>query len=238
MSQADFAPRLEIDPGLDPCPVWPALVWAEGLAELEAQASRAGLEAYLEEVLARARAVGEGFWPAEVRERVRAMLRHGKYKPSGRSKPASEFLLRAALAGGFPRVGGPVDVNNAISLASGLPGSIFDAELTGPTLRLRRGRPGERYVFNPAGQVIELEDLLLVCRRVGEAWEPCGNPVKDSMATKLSARTRRVVAVLFAPVDEPRESLDGWARRYAELLQGACGAARCGHRLGGAQASD
>ena len=67
------------------------------------------------------------------------MLRHGAYKPSGRGKPASEFLLHAALRGEFPLVHGPVDANNAISLASGLPGSIFDADLTGPRLFLRHG---------------------------------------------------------------------------------------------------
>ena len=30
-----------------------------------------------------------------VREAVRALLRHGGFKPTGRSKPASEYLLRA-----------------------------------------------------------------------------------------------------------------------------------------------
>jgi hypothetical protein len=30
-----------------------------------------------------------------VREAVRALLRHGGFKPTGRSKPASEYLLKA-----------------------------------------------------------------------------------------------------------------------------------------------
>src|SRR5262249_26113317 len=34
-----------------------------------------------------------------VRELVRALLRHGGFKPTGRSKPASEYLLRAAGEG-------------------------------------------------------------------------------------------------------------------------------------------
>jgi DNA/RNA-binding domain of Phe-tRNA-synthetase-like protein len=223
------APTLELDPTLDPCPVRPALVWAEGLRPQAPPAGpAAGPAPFVAEVLARARAAGEGFWAAGVRERVRAMLRHGKYKPSGRAKPASEFLLRAALEGSFPTVNGPVDVNNAVSLASGLPGSIFDTDLSGERLLLRRGRPGESYVFNPAGQVIELEDLLLVCRRVGEGWEPCGNPVKDAMATKIRPETRRVVGVLFAPADEPRAALLAWAERYAELLGKHCGAGQIG----------
>jgi len=219
---------LELDPALAPCPTLPALVWAEELAPPGPGPAPAP---FLDEAVAAARAAGEGAWPAGVRERVRAMLRHGRYRPSGRAKPASEFLLRAALEGSFPRVCGPVDVNNAISLASGLPGSIFDADLSGERLLLRRGLPGERYVFNAAGQVIELEDLLLVCRRQGEGWEPCGNPVKDAMATKLRPETRRVLGVLFAPADEPRAALLAWAERYAGLLASHCGARRTGARV-------
>ncbi|HSA24208.1 MAG TPA: hypothetical protein P5076_22295, partial [Myxococcota bacterium] len=96
------APTLELDPALDPCPVKPALVWAEGLAAAPPAGGPPGTPSFLAEVLAGARAAGEGFWPRGVRERVRAMLRHGKYRPSGRAKPASEFLLRAALEGTFP----------------------------------------------------------------------------------------------------------------------------------------
>ena len=105
--------------------------------------------------------------------------------------------MRAALSDAFPLVNGPVDVNNIVSLESGLPGSIFDASLSGRRLLIRRGAPGESYVFNPSGQSIDLQDLLHVCRFAGGAWEPCGNPVKDSMATKIRPETRVVVAVLY-----------------------------------------
>ena len=157
------------------------------------------------------------------------MLRYGKYHPSGRGKPASEFLLRAALQGEFPLVNCPVDVNNAISLASGLPGSIFDSDITGRRLLLRRGLPGEKYVFNRAGQEIDLEDLLLICRLTESGWTPCGNPVKDAMATKITEGTRNIIAILYAPTDEPVERLAGWADRYAELLESECGAVRAGY---------
>lgn len=170
--------------------------------------------------------------PAERRQRVRRMLRHGKYKPSGRSKPASEFLLQAALFGSFPRVNGPVDVNNMISLESGLPGSIFDADLSGRHLLMRRGAAGESYVFNPSGQSIDLEDLLLVCRRAADGWEPIGNPVKDSMATKIKPETRDVVAVLYAPADEPDDSVERWASEFALRLAAHCAAAATGFCVG------
>jgi DNA/RNA-binding domain of Phe-tRNA-synthetase-like protein len=158
-------------------------------------------------------------------------LRHGKYKPSGRAKPASEFLLKAASRGDFPVINPPVDANNAVSLESGLPGSIFDTALSGEELVLRRGRPDERYVFNPTGQEIDLTDLLLVARDGSGGSAPCGNPVKDSMATKIRPETRRLVAVLYAPFDEPVERLEGWARRYEELLADWCGARQTGYEI-------
>jgi DNA/RNA-binding domain of Phe-tRNA-synthetase-like protein len=221
--------RLESDPCLTPSPVLPALVWAEGI---EAPAPTEAMPEVLEALLQRVRTSGEEFVPTAMRQRVRRMLRYGKYKPSGRSKPASEFLLRAALDGSFPLVNGPVDVNNLVSLESGFPGSIFDADLSGRHLLLRRGAPGESYVFNPSGQSIDLEDLLVVCRRTEDGWEPCGNPVKDSMTTKIRPETRDVVAILYAPADEPIDSVERWAARFAELLKSHCRAASAGSRVG------
>lgn len=194
--------------------VLPVLVWAAGV-------DPSGTVDGLDDVTMRA-AGGECPVPVETREAVRRMLRYGKYKPSGRGKPASEFLLQAAVAGAFPRVNGAVDANNAISLESGLPGSIFDADLTGPQLLLRRGRAGETYVFNPSGQSIDLEDLLVVCRETAGDWDPCGNPVKDSMATKIRPETTRVVAVLYVPVPLGVDVAHRWAVRFAERLEASC----------------
>ena len=221
--------RLQADAALAPSPVLPALIWAEGI-----DPPRPTLETppVLADLLDRVKAAGELFVPPEVRQRVRAMLRYGKYKPSGRSKPASEFLLRAALGDSFPLVSGPVDANNAVSLESGFPASIFDASLSGRVLQIRRGLPDESYVFNPSGQSIGLQDLLLVCRDSADGWTPCGNPVKDSMTTKIHEGTRDVVAVLYAPADEPEESVERWATRFAELLERLCGAESVGFRIG------
>jgi DNA/RNA-binding domain of Phe-tRNA-synthetase-like protein len=218
-------PSLNYDPRLEPLSVRAALVWGLGLPDCAATASA---PAYLAELLARVRAAGEAFLTAERKTAVRNMLRFGAYKPAGRSKPSSEYLLAAALEGSFPLVNGPVDVNNAVSLESGYPASIFDMDLSGSNLLLRRGLPGESYVFNPSGQIIDLKDLLCVCRVEGESWLPCGNPVKDSMATKTRETTRNVAAVLYAPVLEPRAALDAAAERFAKLLGAECGAAETG----------
>ncbi len=40
----------------------------------------------------------------KVREAVRRLLRHGGFKPSGRSKPASEYLVRAISEGALASI--------------------------------------------------------------------------------------------------------------------------------------
>jgi DNA/RNA-binding domain of Phe-tRNA-synthetase-like protein len=217
-------PALSIDRSLDPCPVRTALVWGSGMPGCP---SSGGPPAFLQQLLDRVKA-GEELVPAERKAAVRDMLRRGAYKPSGRGKPASEYLMAAARAGDFPLVNGPVDVNNAVSLQWGYPASVFDAAKSGTDLLVRRGAVGESYRFNTAGQVIELEDLLCVCRKVDGAWVPCGNPVKDSMDTKTSAATTVVVAVLFAPLDEDARHLRDAAERFRDLLAGHCGATETG----------
>jgi DNA/RNA-binding domain of Phe-tRNA-synthetase-like protein len=218
-------PTLYYDPGLEPRNVCAALVWGlnmPGCAKTES------VPQFLSELLDSVRAAGEEFISPARKSAVRAMLRFRKYKPAGRSKPSSEYLLAAALQSDFPLVNGPVDVNNAVSLQWGYPASIFDINLCGTDLLLRRGLPGEAYIFNPSGQIIDLEDLLCVCRREGETWQPCGNPVKDAMATKIGESTRGVAAVIYAPLPDPKEDIESAAARFAALLLSECGASESG----------
>jgi DNA/RNA-binding domain of Phe-tRNA-synthetase-like protein len=212
-----------------------ALVWGLGLSSC---AKTEAAPEYLGELLARVRAAGEEFLSPARKAAVRDMLRHGRYKPAGRSKPSSEYLLAAASEGDFPLVNGPVDANNAVSLEWGYPASVFDAARTGRELLVRRGAPGEAYIFNPSGQVIELEDLVCVCRRSLEApepgepgWEPCGNPVKDAMATKVFEGARDVAAVVYAPAGPEGAGLEACAERFAYLLRSECGAGGSGFSL-------
>jgi hypothetical protein len=202
-----------------------ALVWGLDLPDCPKTASES---AYISALLNRVRTAGEAFIPPARKTAVRGMLRFGKYRPTGRGKPSSEYLLAAALNGEFPLVNGPVDVNNAVSLECGYPASIFDGDLCGSELLLRRGIAGESYIFNPSGQSIELEDLLCVCRKEGEVWLPCGNPVKDSMATKTRESTRNVAAVIYAPATEPLSDLEAAASRFADLLRSECRASQTG----------
>jgi DNA/RNA-binding domain of Phe-tRNA-synthetase-like protein len=160
---------------------------------------------------------------------VRDMLRFGKYKPTGRGKPASEYLLKAAVENRFPHINNLVDINNLVSLRSLLPISLVDLVRAGRDhFVVRHGRASECYTFNAAGQTIDLEDLVVIARLPED--EACANPVKDSMSTKLDDHTTDVMAVLYAPrslsVDLMRatgmfeDALKAWggSRRTAQSL--------------------
>ena len=51
----------------------------------------------------------------EVRTAVRDLLRQGGFKPTGRSKPASEYLIKAADRGSLSPIDVAVDACNAVS---------------------------------------------------------------------------------------------------------------------------
>ena len=162
--------------------------------DVRVAAADAELAAALDVAIARRAAAGPD---EQVRAAVRDLLRGHGYKPTGRGKPASEFLARVAGSGSFPRINNVVDINNLISVDSGLPISVFDLDRAlgaSEGLELRRGQEGESFVFNPSGQRIDIGGLLGVARIDGEA---IGNPVKDSMLAKVDESTTRVVAVLF-----------------------------------------
>jgi DNA/RNA-binding domain of Phe-tRNA-synthetase-like protein len=128
-----------------------------------------------------------------VRAAVRDLLRHGGYKPTGRGKPSSEYLIRAVSEGALGSINGAVDACNAVSLHSGLPISVVDLDRASPPLSIDIAPPGARYVFNASGQEIDLGGLLCL----NDADGPCANAVKDAQRTKTSAATRRTLSVLW-----------------------------------------
>jgi DNA/RNA-binding domain of Phe-tRNA-synthetase-like protein len=158
----------------------------------------------------------------------RDMLRNGRYKPTGRGKPASEYLVRAA-AEGFPAINSLVDVNNLISLQERLPITMWDVNRVGSyEMVFRLGRDGETYVFNRSGQVLDVRDLVVGCRitpESGAEGEPVVSPIKDSELAKTGDDTDDVVACVYAPVNVVSDYvLSEICTRFAGWLQG-CGAA-------------
>jgi len=129
----------------------------------------------------------------EVRGAIRDLLRHGGYKPTGRGKPASEYLVRAATQGALGSINAAVDACNVVSLHSGLPISVVDVDRASTPWRIGLAPAGARYVFNASGQDIDLAGLLCLF----DAEGPCANPVKDAQRTKTRPETVRTLTVVW-----------------------------------------
>ena len=150
----------------------------------------------------------------ESRADVRKLLRLGGYKPTGRGKPASEYLVRAAGEGELSSINLAVDVCNAVSLHSGLPISVVDLDLAAPPLSVRIAGERTSYVFNSSGQEIRVDGLLSLF----DAEGPCGSGVKDSQRTKTNDATRRTLTLIWGTKACPGRTLAA-GEWYAELLR-------------------
>jgi DNA/RNA-binding domain of Phe-tRNA-synthetase-like protein len=154
----------------------------------------------------------------ELREAVRALLRHGGFRPAGRSKPASEYLIKAAADGRLESINLAVDVCNAVSLHSGLPISVVDLDRTKPTLRVGIAAAGSSYVFNAAGQTIDLGGLLCL----HDADGPCANAVKDAQRTKTGPTTTCTLTLIWGTT--ARQDHAAAAQKWYRSLLDAAGA--------------
>jgi DNA/RNA-binding domain of Phe-tRNA-synthetase-like protein len=153
-----------------------------------------------------------------VREAVRALLRHGGFKPTGRSKPASEYLLKAVRDQLLSPINLAVDVCNIVSFHSGLPISVVDLDKAREPLRVGLATTGMSYVFNASGQMIDLGGLLCLF----DAEGPCANAVKDAQRTKTEAATRRTLSLIWGTAALPGRTAaaETWYRALLEA-QGA-----------------
>jgi DNA/RNA-binding domain of Phe-tRNA-synthetase-like protein len=154
-----------------------------------------------------------------VRAEVRSLLRHGGFKPAGRSKPASEYLHAVQQEGKFPAINAAVDACNVVSLHSGLPISLVDLERTSGALRIDLAPPGTSYPFNPSGQLIDVGGLCCLFDDQG----PTGTPVKDAQRTKTHDGTRVALSIIWGT-----RTLNGRTRKtgawYRELVAAIPGA--------------
>ena len=149
---------------------------------------------------------------------VRDMLRVGGYKPAGRGKPASEYLVRAAAEGALGSINLAVDACNAVSLHSGFPISVVDLERARGTFRIALATAKASYVFNAAGQEIDLTGLLCLW----DADGPCANAVRDAQRMKTRDETVSTLSVIWgcAGFDERLRDAERWYRALLERDHG------------------
>lgn len=154
-----------------------------------------------------------------VRTEVRTLLRHGGFKPSGRSKPASEYLVAAHAEDRFPSINAAVDACNVVSLWSGLPISLVDLDRVVGDLSIAICPPGTTYVFNPSGQVIDTSGLIALF----DAEGPTGTPVKDAQRTKTHEATRTTLSIVWGTKQLPGRTAQAtaWYRELVARIPGA-----------------
>lgn len=152
----------------------------------------------------------------DVRTAVRDALRLDGYKPTGRGKPASEYLARAAGDGSLASINLAVDACNVVSLHSGFPISVVDVDRAHPPFSIATASDDQEYVFNQSGQTIRLGGLACLFDHHG----PCANAVKDAQRTKTGPTTRLTLSVLWGcqTHQERAASAVDW---YRDLLHSA-----------------
>ncbi|MEE2640093.1 MAG: phenylalanine--tRNA ligase beta subunit-related protein [Planctomycetota bacterium] len=149
----------------------------------------------------------------EVRAKVRELFRLGGFKPTGRNKPASEYLVRAANENRLASINPAVDFCNIVSLHSGLPISVIDLSRSEGDLSIRLAEENTTYVFNASGQEIDVGKLICLFDSRG----PCANAIKDSQRTKTADLTTETLSVIWGTRQLPGRSEEA-NRWYQELL--------------------
>lgn len=157
------------------------------------------------------------FCDDRVRSEIRDVLREGGHKPTGRGKPASEYLQRTVER---PAINVAVDAGNVISFHSGIPISVVDLDRGRAPWSIAVVRDDLEYTFNRTGQSINLRGLLCL----HDADGPCASPVKDSMRTKTRDETQRTLSVLWAARTLARAADEALAE-YQAVLE------RCGGKV-------
>jgi len=157
-----------------------------------------------------------------MRAEARNMLRYQSYKPTGRGKPASEYLFRTTQEGNFPRINTLVDINNYISIKYVLPISLWDLDKAGTNeFVFKPGTKEEEYVFNSSGQTISIADLLCGYGVTDGKEQAILNPIKDSMHTKTDANTTKIGVAIYFPATKVESILQACLDEFkVSLLAG------------------
>jgi DNA/RNA-binding domain of Phe-tRNA-synthetase-like protein len=102
----------------------------------------------------------------------------------------------------MPRISGPVDLCNLLSLQFLLPLGLYDVAAVQGDVTLRAGEAGEFY------QGIRKDEVHVGGRPVlVDAVGPFGNPTSDSLRTSVHAGTTSLWLVIFAPAGFPQATL-------------------------------
>lgn len=110
----------------------------------------------------------------------------------GRYRVSSEALIRRVRRSDpLYRINSVVDVNNLISVQSGLSVGSYDLEKVQGSIVMRRGAAGETY-SGIGKDAIDLEDLLVLTDELGAF----GSSMSDSTRSMVTLESRDILVVL------------------------------------------
>jgi DNA/RNA-binding domain of Phe-tRNA-synthetase-like protein len=148
---------------------------------------------------------------------------HAAYRLFGtnprRQRPSVDALTRRlARSGRLPRISPFVDAYNLVSVTHGVPAGAFDLDHVDGDITVRFARPGD--VFTPLGEPDTVEEP-----HQGEVIYADASGVltrhwnhRDADRTKVTAESRRVLAVLEAVENAHHAAVDAAANDLAGLL--------------------
>ena len=126
--------------------------------------------------------------------KVRAIFHRSGLDPT-RYRPSSESLLRRAVKGkGLYFINSVVDLVNYFSLKTLWPMGLYDADKLKPPIVWRVGKEGESYE-GIGRDKLNLAHFPLLVDQDG----PFGSPISDSMRTRVTAASTRILWITFAP---------------------------------------
>ncbi len=201
---------LSSQPGPIPLIVTAEVSAVAGLGLVRAEPVQAGpaspgLAEEMEEIRAALQAAHAGKAPSSIPglAAARELYRAFGLDPT-RTRPSSEALLRRVARGKpLPRISGPVDLCNLLSLRFLLPLGLYDVAAIQGEVALRHGREGESY------QGIRKDEVHVGGRPVlADAAGPFGNPTSDSLRTSVHPGTTSLWLVIFAPRRFPPGELE------------------------------
>src|SRR5881296_1044452 len=127
-------------------------------------------------------------------QKVRAIFHRAGLDPT-RYRPSSESLLRRAVKGkGLYFINSVVDLVNYFSLKTLWPMGLYDADKLKPPITWRVGREGETYT-GIGREPLNLAHFPLLVDQEG----PFGSPISDSMRTRVTNESTRILWITFAP---------------------------------------
>ncbi len=136
----------------------------------------------------------------------------------GRRRVSSEALYRRVRQGReLYRINSVVDVNNLLSLMTGLSFGSYDLAKISGNIVLRLGRSDEAY-GGIGKDEMTLEDLPLLADGTGAF----GSPVSDSVRSMITLESREICTVIYS--FSPRKVLEAALEEAKVLFSGLAGA--------------